>query len=149
MITIGLSSSQFRLPFCDMNSRPAQQKQPRKVGRIIFAVVVGYAANALLIAGTEQLFFRLASDGRFLIADVVSQCFIQVSSGYLCARIAGSNPWPATVGLIMLGLLVGTASVAGSWRTEPHWYAIALLLVYSACVWMGYRLERSRRRSAA
>jgi hypothetical protein len=31
------------------------------------------------------------------------------------------------VSLIGLGIVVGTISVVTLWRTEPHWYALALL----------------------
>lgn len=134
---------------CGMNSSAGQEKRSAKVGRIVLAVLVGYTVNALLIAGTESLLVMGVSHGEYFLTDVVIQCLVQVASGYLCSRIAGAHSRPATLGLIGLGLLVGIASVAASWQAEPHWYAIALLLVYSPCVWLGYRLEVRRRREQA
>lgn len=120
------------------------------VGRIIVAVLVAYAVNGLLIAGTEQLLLLAFSGGRYLLADVATQCLIQLAAGYLCSRIAQSKRQPAIIGLVALGLLVGAVSVAASWRAEPHWYGLALLMVYAPCVWIGYRLDSYRlRRSAA
>jgi|HubBroStandDraft_4_1064222.scaffolds.fasta_scaffold22739_4 hypothetical protein len=50
------------------------------------------------------------------------------------------------VSLIGLGIVVGTISVVTLWRTEPHWYAIALLAAYPPCVLIGWTL-RSRATS--
>jgi hypothetical protein len=81
---------------------------------ILFAVVLAYLANALLIVGTEQLLARVFSDAKYLIADVVVQSVIQVGCGYLCALIANARSGPAIVGLIAIGLLVGGVSLATS-----------------------------------
>ncbi len=40
-------------------------------------------------------------------------------------------------GLLGLGVTVGTVSLIAFWKTEPHWYGIALLAVYPPCVWIG------------
>src|SRR5262245_35339829 len=110
--------------------------------RIIVAVVAGYVANALLIAGTEQMLSRLVTPARYRVADVVTQSIIQIGCGYLCSRIAKAQRLIATVVLILVGLLIGSVSVVASWESEPHWYAITLLCVYAPCVWAGYRLEQ-------
>jgi hypothetical protein len=111
--------------------------------RIVLAVFVGYLANVLLIASAEQLLVRVFSDAKYFVADVVTQCLIQVSCGYLCTRI--SNTRVAVVSLITIGLLVGTFSLALSWHVDPHWYAIVLLVVYPPCVWIGYRIAIGHR----
>ena len=109
---------------------------------VIVAVVAGYVTNALLIAGTEQMLSRLVSPAKYRAADVVTQCMIQIGCGYLCSRIAKAQRRTATVVLIVVGLLIGSASVAASWRSEPHWYAITLLCVFAPCIWLGHRLEQ-------
>lgn len=124
-----------------MNSDAVQPRESRSVGRILLAVLAGYAANALLIAGTEQLLPMAFSGTKYFVADVITQCLIQVASGYLCSRIAKAKRRSATIGLIAFGLLIGAVSVAASWHTEPHWYAVALLVVYAPCIWIGYRLD--------
>lgn len=113
--------------------------------RIFFAVVVAYLANALLIVGTEQLLARGFSATRYFVSDVVTQSVIQVGCGYLCSSISNARPRPAIVGLIAIGFLVGGFSLAASWHADPHWYGIALLVVYAPCVWIGYRIERLHR----
>jgi hypothetical protein len=117
-------------------------KLPKTTRKIIFAIFVAYVANALLIAGTEQLLARAFSDTKYFVADVVTQSVTQVGCGYLCSLISNARPWPAIVGLISIGLLVAGFSLAASWHADPHWYGIALILVYAPCVWMGYRMER-------
>lgn len=104
------------------------------------AVFVAYLANALLVAGTEQLLGRLFSGMNYFVADVLTQCVIQLGCGYLCARI--SNTGAAISGLIAIGLLVGAISLLSSWRSEPHWYAVVLLAVYAPCVCLGYRAAK-------
>jgi hypothetical protein len=111
---------------------------------ILLAVVLAYVANALLIVGTEQLLARAFSDAKYFVADVVAQSVIQVGCGYLCSLIANARSGPAIVGLIAIGLLVGGFSLAASWHADPHWYGIALILVYAPSVWVGYRTERCR-----
>jgi hypothetical protein len=110
--------------------------------RVIVAVVAGYVANVLLITGAEQMLSRFVTPARYLVADVVTQCIIQIGCGYLCSRIAKAERLTATVILILVGLLIGSVSVGTSWRSEPHWYLIALLCVYAPCVWIGHRLEQ-------
>jgi hypothetical protein len=60
-----------------------------QTGRIILAVVAGYAANAILVVATEQLLLPLIRDGRpplyYFVADLISQCFYTVAGGYCAA----------------------------------------------------------------
>ena len=112
------------------------------VGRVIFAVVAGYVTNAVLIAGTEQMLSRLVTPASYFAADVVTQCIIQLASGYLCSRIANAQRLIAMVVLILVGLLIGSVAVISSWQSEPHWYSITLLCIYAPCIWAGYRLDR-------
>ena len=120
-------------------------KLPKAMRSILLAVILAYVANALLIDATEQLLARAFSDAKCFVADVVAQSVIQVGCGYLCSLISNARPGPAIVGLIAIGLLVGGFSFAASWHADPHWYGIALILVYASSVWIGYRIERSRR----
>lgn len=122
----------------------APMKLPKAMRSIVLAVILAYVANALLIVGTEQLLARAFSDAKYFVADVVVQSVIQVGCGYLCSLIANARSRPAIVGLIAIGLLIGGCSLAASWHADPHWYGIALILVYAPSVWIGYRMERSR-----
>jgi hypothetical protein len=116
-------------------------------GRIILAIVVGYVTDAILVAATEYLFSRLvpgveaAPPRYYFVVDLITQCLYTVIGGFLCCMVAQPSRRAAMAGLMALGVLVGTASLVTSWNTEPHWYGIALLVVYSPCVWMGWKLR--------
>jgi peptidoglycan/LPS O-acetylase OafA/YrhL len=115
---------------------------PASIGRLILAVLAGYVTNALLVGATEQLLSRLRPNPDYFVADLITQCLYEVAAGYLCCFIAKrSERWIALVGLVGLGLLVGTISLIASWKVEPHWYGIALLSVWAPCLWIGYALE--------
>jgi hypothetical protein len=117
------------------------------IGRIVLAILLGYVANAILVAATEYLFTRLVPGADaapplyYFIIDLITQCLYTVIGGYLCCLIARPSRRAAMVGLMALGVWVGTASLVSSWRTELHWYGIALLVVYPPCVWIGWTLK--------
>jgi Zn-dependent protease len=116
-------------------------------GRIILAILAGYIANAVLIVATEQLFsllvpgFDAGPPLYYFVVDLISQCFYTVAGGYLCCVIARPSQRVAMAGLIGIGVSVGTVFLITSWKTEPHWYGIALLVVYPLCVWLGWTLK--------
>lgn len=117
------------------------------VARIILAVVAGYIANGILVVATEHLLsFRApGADAThplyYFVVDLISQCLYTVVGGYLCCVIARPAQRAAMGSLMGLGVLVGTVSLASSWKAEPHWYGIALLAVYPPCVWIGWTLK--------
>ena len=117
------------------------------IGRIILAIAAGYIVDGILVALTEQLLSLRAPGGAatqplsYFVVDLTSQCLYTVVGGYLCCAIARSDLRAAMVGLMGLGVLVGVLSLVLSWKTEPHWYGIALLAVYPPCVWIGWTLR--------
>lgn len=113
-----------------------------RIGRVVLATVIGYAANGILVAATEEILPRLLTSKNYYIVDLISQCFYEVVAGYLCSLIARKgNRRAATVALVCVGLLIGTGSYILSWKAEPHWYGGALLAVWAPCVWVGYILQ--------
>ena len=115
--------------------------------RVILAVVAGYLADGILVVATEQvLSLRARGVGatqplHYFVMDLISQCVYTVVGGYVCCAIARPTRRAAMAGLMGLGVLVGTMSLVWSWKTEPHWYGIALLAVYAPCVWIGWTLK--------
>jgi len=106
--------------------------------------MAGYGLNAALVAATEALFLRMLTPKQYFVADLTSQCVIEVAAGYVCARIApASRRRFSTLSLIALGWIIGVISLITSWQTEPHWYGIALLVVWGPFVWLGYLLQSS------
>lgn len=132
--------------------RERSQCPSNGTGRIFLAVAAGYLLNVVLIVATDSIFLRwTAPKGSVLplsyfVTDVVSQCIIQMLTGYVCRWIGGAQPISLAV-LVALGILIGGVSLRYSWTAEPHWYGIALLVVYTPCVWIGWatraRLERT------
>src|SRR5271165_683799 len=115
------------------------------VGRNIVAVLSSYIVNGSLVLTTEQLLSPSGPDVTprpfYFVVDLISQCLYTVAAGYLCCAIARPSQRVALVGLIGLALAVGSVSLALSWKSEPHWYGIALLLVYAPCAWLGWGLK--------
>jgi hypothetical protein len=118
-----------------------------RVGRTVVAVIASYVTNAILVVATEQLLSSHAPSGatapqlNYFVVNLISQCLYTVVAGYLCCVIARPSQRVALAGLIGLGLSVGTVSLVTPWKSEPHWYGIALLAVYAPCVWIGWSLR--------
>ena len=116
-------------------------------GRTIAAIIASYATNAILVAVTEQLLASpllsstLNPRIRYFVVDLITQCFYTVITGYLCCVIARPTQRAALAGLIGLALCIGAISLITSWKSEPHWYGIALLCIYAPCAWAGWKLQ--------
>lgn len=117
--------------------------------RAVLAPVAGYAVIGVLVIFTDQLFSLLThsfdsgatpSHSYFLLSLVTDSVYTALG-GYFCAAIAQSAGRRATLILILGGEMIGVAAVIAFWRTQPHWFAIALLLLYPPAVWAGSRLR--------
>jgi len=115
-------------------------------GRLVLAVLAGYISNAILVAGSEALLLSSMWGASplslsYFVLDLVSQGIYTIAGGYVCRVVARSSGKAALGGLIGLAILVGTISLVTSWKSEPHWYGIALLAEYPPCAWLGWRLK--------
>lgn len=117
------------------------------IRRIILAVIAGYIADGILVVATEQFLVWLIPGADvtpplyYFVIDLMTQCLYTVIGGYLCCVIARPSQRAALGGLIGLAVLVGTISLVASWKSEPHWYGIALFVVYPPCAWIGWTLK--------
>jgi hypothetical protein len=119
--------------------------------RTILAIVGGYAAIGILVVTTDQIFAALIPGFRQMATpppyyfgiSLLTDTIYTLAGGYLCALIAREHFRNATLGLMIFGELVGIASQIAFWNNVPHWYAIALLILFPPAVWIGSRL-RSR-----
>ena len=112
--------------------------------RVVLAPIAGYAAIGVLVVFTDQLFSLLTSGfgsaappRSYFALSLLTDSFYSVLGGYLCAALAGQAARRATLILIAGGELIGLASVIALWHTQPHWFALALLIVYPPAVWAG------------
>jgi len=125
--------------------------------RAVLAPIAGYVAIGILVVFTDQLLSLLthifdsgAPPPRYYYElSLLTDCLYTVLGGYLCAAIARQRARRAMLILIVGGGLVGIASVIALRRTQPHWFAIALLLVYPPAVWAGSRLRMRAEPSVA
>jgi len=125
--------------------------------RAVLAPIAGYVAIGILVIFTDQLFSLLthgfdsgAQPPRYYYAlSLLTDSLYTVLGGYLCAALAGQRARRATLILIVGGELVGIGSVIAFWHTQPHWFAIALLLVYPPAVWAGSRIRMRGEPSVA
>ena len=125
--------------------------------RAILAPIAGYVAIGVLVIFTDQLFSILthgfnsaAPPPRYYFGlSLVTDALYTALGGYICAAIAGSAAWRATLILIVGAELIGIGSVIALWHTQPHWFAIALLLLYPPAVWAGSRLRMRGEPSVA
>jgi hypothetical protein len=64
-----------------------------------------------------------------------------VAGGYLCAVIAGAFIRRAMWALMIFGEIMGLVSTILGWHIQPHWFAIALLVLFPLTVWIGSSLR--------
>jgi hypothetical protein len=119
--------------------------------RIIGAVLAGYVAVGILVVLTDLIFaaavpgFRAMTPAPlyYFVTLTFTNTLYSIAGGYLCAAIARASVRTATLGLMIFGEIMGVVATVLSWRTEPHWYAFGLLVLFPLAVWIGSKL-RSR-----
>jgi hypothetical protein len=117
--------------------------------RIIGAVLAGYVAVGVLVVLTDRIFAAVVPGFGsmatpplyYFVILTFTNTLYSIAGGYLCAAIARASVRKATLGLMIFGEIMGIASTILSWRTEPHWYAFALLVLFPLAVWIGSRLR--------
>ncbi len=115
--------------------------------RMTLAVFAGYLVNGILVAITEWLLALSRTAARplsYFVIDLVSQCLFTVVGGYVCRSVARTPAISPLIALIALALVIGSWSLTTSWKAEPHWYGISLLVTFPLCAWVGWWL-RDRR----
>ena len=133
----------------------SETHSPRRIGRSIFAVIVGIVANIILSLGTDVLLHAVhvfppwgasmvGNDGALLLATIYRTIYGVVGS-YLTARLAPSRPMFHAVVLGALGLAVSILGAAATWNAGPafgsHWYPIALIVLALPTAWVGGKIR--------
>jgi|HubBroStandDraft_4_1064222.scaffolds.fasta_scaffold201152_2 hypothetical protein len=117
--------------------------------RIVGAVLAGYVAIGVLVVLTDLIFAAVIPGFRAMAAPplyyfVIVTCtntLYSMAGGYLCAMIAGASARKATLGLMIFGEVMGIGSTILQWHAQPHWSALALLVLFPVAVWIGSRLR--------
>jgi hypothetical protein len=125
--------------------------RPRRTGRSIAAVLLGFVAVVVLSLATDQILHVLkvyppwgqpmpdTGDNALALA---YRCGYGVVGGYLTARLAPRAPMGHAIVLGVIGTVVGAIGAAATipMNLGPAWYPIALALSGLPTAWLGGRL---------
>lgn len=126
---------------------------PRRLGRSVAAVLLGFFAVAALSLGTDQVFHVLGvyppwgqpmwEAGDNLLAFAYRSVYAVVG-GYIAARLAPRNPMRHVLALGILGFLGALAGAIATIPMElgPDWYPVALVVTAFPLIWLGGVLYR-------
>jgi len=117
--------------------------------RIVLGCLLGYALIGVLIFGTDQLYAHLIPGFSsmkmpptwYFVLSMATDTLYTLIGGWLCALISRRDV-QATLGLIMVGELMGIASTVYLWGKVPHFYSFYLLIMYPPAVWYGAKMRR-------
>jgi hypothetical protein len=117
--------------------------------RIAAAILAGYIAVGVLVVLTDLIFAAAVPGFRtmptqplyYFVIVTFTDALYSVVGGYLCAVIARDAVHKATLGLMIFGEIIGVVSVVLGWNIQPHWFALALLVLFPVAVWCGSRLR--------
>jgi hypothetical protein len=121
--------------------------QPRRLGRSITAVLVGFLAVVVLSLGTDQVLHRLevypgwGQPMRDLDDNLLAlayRCVYAVVGGYVAAWLAPRNPMRHALALGVVGFLLSLAGAIATIPMDlgPAWYPIALVITALPCAWL-------------
>lgn len=140
-------------PTVTANTNPT----PRRLGRSIASVFLGFLSVMVLSLGTDQVLHVLNvyppwgqsmhEPGLNLLA-LSYRCLYTIIGGYLTARLAPHAVMRHVLILAISGFLMGTLGVVGTWNMNlgPRWYPIAIAVTGAPLTWLGGVLY-SRRQS--
>lgn len=128
---------------------------PRRIGRSIASVFLGFLTVVVLSLGTDQVLHVLNvyppwgqpmhEPGLNLLALVYRGAFTVVG-GYVTARLAPHAAMRHVLVLASIGFVMGTLGAVGTWNLNlgPHWYPIAIPLTGAPLTWLGGMLQCKR-----
>lgn len=129
--------------------------QPRRLGRSIFAIFLGFLTVVILSLGTDEVFHLLRvyppwdqpMRAPLLNALALSYRIVYTILGsYVAARLAPSKPMMHAWILGVIGFLLGTLGAVATipMHLGPAWYPIAIAATALPCAWLGGRLQGDR-----
>jgi hypothetical protein len=127
-------------------------RRPRRIGRSIGALFLGFLTVVILSLGTDAA-LRAAGIfpplGRpmagvlFLLATAYRTVHSVVGS-YVTARLAPNRPMEHALTGGGVGLVVSIVGAVATWTRPglgPHWYPLALVAFAMPCAWVGGKLR--------
>jgi len=131
----------------------ATDLSPRRRGRSIVAVLVGFFACTILSLVTDELLHLLKVyppwgepmwDPRLNFLALTYRCVYTIAAGYIAAKLAPRNPmrYVWVLGFIGLTMAVLGIIVTSGMELGPRWFPISLAITALPCVWLGGILYR-------
>jgi hypothetical protein len=122
--------------------------QPRRRGRSVAAVFLGFLSVFVLSLGTDQILHVLNvyppwgqpmyDTGLYILA-LTYRSVYTVIGGYVTAKLAPHSPMRHVWILAIIGFVVAVAGAIATipMKLGPAWYPIVLALLGLPCVWLG------------
>lgn len=137
----------------------SESQSPRRIGRSVWALFVGFLVVAALSLGTDEVFHltrvyppwgERMSDGLFALATAYRLAY-GILGSYITARLAPYGPMGHALTGAAIGTVLATAGAIGTWNKDlgPHWYSVALIVTALPCAWIGGKLWLRQLRVAA
>ncbi len=126
-------------------------KARRRLGRSVFALIVGSLVAIILSIGTDLGLHLLGmlpalgqptSDPLLLLATAYRTLY-GVFSSYVVARLAPDKPMQHALLGGVIGLVVNVGGAAATWNSGlgPHWYPLTLIALAMPAAWTGGKLR--------
>ncbi len=136
-----------------MTAQTTTSTPPRRLGRSVLAVFLGFLAVVVLSLGTDQVMHMLnvyppwgvpmdeTSDN--LLA-LTYRCVYGVIGSYITAKFAPHSPMRHVWIGAGIGFVLSLLGVVAAMNVNlgPIWYPIALALTALPCAWLGGMLHR-------
>lgn len=131
---------------------------PRRLGRSVAAVFLGFITVFVLSLGTDQVLHMLNvyppwgqpmyDTGLYLLA-LAYRSVYTVIGGYVTAKLAPHSPMRHVWILAGIGTVVAIAGAVATipMKLGPAWYPIVLAIISVPCVWLGGVLYQKRHAS--
>ena len=129
---------------------------PRRLGRSVVAIFLGFLTVLVLSLGTDQVLHVLnvyppwgqpMHEPGLNILALAYRCIYTVVGGYITARLAPHAVMRHVLILASIGFVMGTLGVVGTWNLNlgPRWYPIAIAVTGAPLTWLGGVLYGQRR----
>ena len=143
------------------NAETLNTKPSRRVLQRIGAVVAGLLTVVILDLGIDVVmhktgiyppWFQPMRTSLWLLA-IAYRTMDGIIGGYIVARLAPDRPLKHALALGIIGLLLSTAGVVGTWSKGPEfgpkWYPLALVAISLPCALVGGLLRERQLRTLA
>lgn len=123
-----------------------------KLLRSVASVVISYIVVTAIVILSDPLLSRLFP-GQYVRGQSIPAFLLWIGAaifavasilgGWLCVRMAPSQPGKHLLALFLLGEVAGVISTIVNWNKWPHWNSFLWLAIWPVCLWIGGRGRRA------